>query len=230
MRSILLMEFWGTFRRLHISLPIIILPSIILYFSTFFPVDRPVFLFSSVFILQLLLLISPILSSELLRGGWRLLYQAGIFNKTSKITLLILLSPIPMITPTVFLFTIVYFLLLPNSFWSSFKFVSLLMIGILSYSLGTFFKGLVGGDDGALIACLTYEAFLLPSFLASYLYPNLNALTTLWPGLMLMNSIIDIMNTQPRLELAMISSLETLIIYFLLSIASSWLLTRRVNL
>jgi hypothetical protein len=141
-----------------------------------------------------------------------------------------LLSPIPMTTPTVFLFTVVYFLLLPNSFWSPLTFVSLLMIGILSYSLGAFFKGLVGGDDGALIACLTYEAFLLPSFLASYLYPNLNALATLWPGLILMNSIINVMNTQPRLELVMISNLETLSIYFLLSIASSRLLTRRINL
>jgi hypothetical protein len=141
-----------------------------------------------------------------------------------------LLSPIPMTTPTVSLFTIVYFLLLPNSFWSFLTFVSLLMIGILSYSLGTFFKVLVGEEAGALIACLTYEAFLLPSFLASYLYPNLNVLTTLWPALMLMNSVIDITNTQPRLELALISNIETLIIYLLLSIVSSWILTRRVKL
>ena len=230
MKSLLLMEFWGIFRRLHVSLPIIILPLIILYFSTIFPVDRAVFIFSSVFALQLLLLISPILLSELLRGGWRLLYQAGIFNKTSKIVPIILLSPIPIITPTVSLFTIVYSLLLPNSFWSFLTFVSLLMIGILSYSLGTFFKALLNEEAGALIAGLTYEAFLLPSFLASYLYPNLNALTALWPALMLMNSITDITNMQPRLELALISIIETLIVYLLLSIVSSWLLTKQVKL
>jgi len=228
--SLLLLEFRGIFRRLYISIPIIIVPSIILYFSALFSLSRSVFTFSGVFVLQLLLLVSPIFLSELIRGGWRLLYQAGLFNKLSKTVLVIMFSSVIMTAPSVSLFTVVYFLLVHNNVLPFLTFIFLLVIGILSYSLGTFIKVLLNDYGGAFIVCLIYEAFLLPSLFMNYLYPDINFLTTFWPVLMLMNSVINISDTQHILELILISNFESFIIYLLLTIVSSWLLVRRVKL
>jgi len=221
LRSLLFLEFLGIFRRLFTYILIIIPSAILLLSGMFFP-DRSVFIFTSIFVLQLLLLVSPILLSELMNGGWRLLYQAGILHEPQKIVSVILFSSIIITAPPVSLFTSLYFFAF-HSDPSLYTSVSFLMIGLLSCALGIFFKSLVNDQAVALAASIVYQAFLLPSIYVTRLYPEINYLTALWPIIALMNGVINVAETQPIL-------IESFIVYLLLIIASAWLLFKKVKL
>ncbi len=116
MRSLLLLEFLNMYRALHIIIPILILPTIILCSSIFLPFDQGIFIFSSVFSMQMLMLLSPLLLSEILKGGWRLIYQAGIIYDTFKVIPTIIFSSIIIALPAVSIFASLYTILVSNLF------------------------------------------------------------------------------------------------------------------
>ncbi|MEM3156478.1 MAG: hypothetical protein QXZ49_00990 [Nitrososphaerota archaeon] len=227
MRSLLLLEFLNMYRALHIIIPILILPTIILCSSIFLPFDQGIFIFSSVFSMQMLMLLSPLLLSEILKGGWRLIYQAGIIYDTFKVIPTIIFSSIIIALPAVSIFASLYTILLSNLF-SLTIFISLLSICLFSYAVGSFFKALLNDQIHALILCILYEVVLLPFTMIINYYPTQNFSGMMWPLLILINNIVN--PSVVHIEFELISNIECFSAYFFLVIISSWLLCRRIKL
>lgn len=223
------LELLNMYRALHIIIPILSLPSIILCSSIFLPFDQGIFIFSSVFSIQTLMVISPSLLSEILKGGWRLIYQVGIIHEVLKVIPVIIFSSIIITLPAVSIFTSLYTILLNNLF-SLTIFISLLSICLFSYAVGSLFKALIDDQIQTLILCILYEVVLLPFTIIINYYPSQNFSGIVWPLLGLINIVVNPSVVHLESGIALISNIKCFLIYFLLVGISSWLLCKRIKL
>lgn len=229
MRNIILLEILSIYRALHVTVPLIIVPSIILCLSIFTKLDQRIFIFSSVYSMQLLILMLPLLLSEIVKGGWRVMYQADVLYEPIKVIPVIIFSSLLLTLPTVAIFIILYTILLHNLF-SFGILISLIGICLFSYSFGSFLKTFINDQTSAIIICILYEALLLPFAIQICLYSEQNPLSIMWPILMSMNTVVNPIMEHLMFEQIVFSVIECFFTYFLLVVTTSWLLNKRIKL